>query len=206
MPALRATNACWRGGGEGACGARGREGCASECECVRLRESGAGGAAQVQHAAPAIVEDTLAQMVHGAAAQLHRAGCALVGGHSGEGAELALGLCVHGHAPREALMFKHRLRAGEALVLTKALGSGVVLRGAMLRRARGSHQRAVWSSMLQSNQAASRILREFGVRACTDVSGFGLLGHACEMATASQVRGARAVPAVEWSVPCCRRD
>lgn len=127
------------------------------------------------------------QMMHGAAAQLRAAGCELAGGHTAEGAERGLGFCVTGHAQPEALMFKDKLKVGQQLVLTKPVGTGVVMRGAMLGVAHGEHQQAAWTSMLQSSQGASRVMKQFGVTACTDVTGFGLLGHAWEMASASQV-------------------
>jgi selenide, water dikinase len=146
---------------------------------------------QVPHASPEVMQGTLEQAMHGAAAQLAAAGCDLVGGHSGEAQELALGFSVTGHAAPAALMHKRSLVQGDVLVLTKPLGSGIILRGAMLGTAHCNFQIAAWRTMLQSNQAASHVLRSAGVAACTDVSGFGLLGHAWEMADASQVRTAR---------------
>lgn len=143
---------------------------------------------QVKHSAPDVVANDLRQMMHGAAVELKRAGCALVGGHSGEGSEATLGFSVTGSAQPTALMLKSHVQPGDKMVLTKPLGTGVLLRGAMLRKAHGEHQRAAWESMLQSNQSASVILQDHGVRACTDVTGFGLLGHCVEMAQASQVR------------------
>lgn len=126
-------------------------------------------------------------MMHGAALELQRVNCALVGGHSSEGSEATFGVSVTGHARAADLMLKSRLQSGEKLVLTKRLGTGVLLRGAMLQQARGEHQQLAWKSMLQSNQAASLILQMHGIQACTDVTGFGLLGHCVEMARASQV-------------------
>lgn len=143
---------------------------------------------QVKHSAPDVVAGDLRQMMHGSAAELQRAGCALVGGHSSEGTEATLGFSVTGHAQPAALMLKSRLQPGEKLVLTKQLGTGVLLRGAMLRKAHGEDLMAAWQSMLQSNRAACLILQRHGVQACTDVTGFGLLGHCIEMAQASKVQ------------------
>lgn len=140
--------------------------------------------------------DDLRQMMHGAAEELDRAGCRLVGGHSSEGSETTLGFSVTGHVDPACLMLKARLKPGEMLVLTKPLGTGLLLRGAMLRQAPGEHQKASWHSMLQSNQAASLILQGHGVQACTDVTGFGLLGHCVEMAQASQVQSLGFIPDV----------
>lgn len=143
---------------------------------------------QAEHAAPEILENTVSQMMHGAAAQFRAAGCQLAGGHSAEGAEQGLGFCITGHAKPDQLMYKDKLRANQQLILTKPIGTGVLMRGAMLGKAHGHHQRDAWASMLQSNQGASKVMKQFGVVACTDVTGFGFLGHAYEMASASQVR------------------
>lgn len=142
---------------------------------------------QVPHGAPDVVREDLSQMMHGAATELQAAGCRIAGGHSCLGAELALGFTVTGHAPEGGLMLKGGLRAGQALVLTKAVGTGLVMRAGMLRAASARALTAAWRSMAQSNGGAAAVLRGAGVAACTDVTGFGLLGHALEMAEASEV-------------------
>jgi hypothetical protein len=159
---------------------------------------------QVEHAAPAIQEDILTQMLHGAAAQLREEGCELAGGHSAEGAENGLGFCITGHALPGALMYKDQLKSGQLLVLTKPIGTGIILRGAMLGETHGELQIAAWRSMLQSSARASESLKHCGIAACTDVTGFGLLGHAWEMASASHVRHQRcALPAAGSGCSMC---
>jgi selenide,water dikinase len=127
----------------------------------------------------------LAAMMQGAAGVLAADGCTLVGGHSAEGAEAALGFAVTGLCPPDALWRKSALRPGDALILTKPLGTGIVLAGQMQGRTRARWLQAAIASMRRSNAAAAAILRAHGVRACTDVTGFGLAGHLLEMLRAS---------------------
>ena len=161
----------------------------AQATCIRKAPSCVTPQARLQmpHAAPAVQRETLELAMRGALRELRAAGCRLDGGHTCTGADLALGFTVTGHAAPARLMRKDGLRPGHVLVLTKALGTGLVLRGGMLMRARGEWVEGVWASMAQSNGDAALVLQEAGVRACTDVTGFGLLGHALEMATASQV-------------------
>jgi len=123
----------------------------------------------------------LRQMLAGALEELHAAGAELVGGHTGEGAELTLGFAVTGHVAPSRALGKHGLAAGDALVLTKPLGTGTLLAANMHARARGRWIDGAVAAMLQSNRAAVEILRAHGVTACTDVTGFGFACHLLEM-------------------------
>jgi selenide,water dikinase len=129
----------------------------------------------------------LSAMLLGASKMLREDGCTLVGGHSGEADEAALGFAVSGLAEPETLTRKSGLRPGDALILTKPIGTGIVLAGHMRGLARASWLSAAIESMCRSNATAARVLREHGVTACTDVTGFGLAGHLAEMARASGV-------------------
>jgi selenide,water dikinase len=129
----------------------------------------------------------LSAMLLGATQVLREDGCALVGGHSGEADEAALGFAVSGLAEPESLTRKSGLRPGDALILTKPLGTGIVLAGHMRGLTRATWLSAAIASMRRSNAAAARVLREYGVTACTDVTGFGLAGHLAEMTRASAV-------------------
>ncbi len=129
----------------------------------------------------------LADMLQGASGVLTADGCALVGGHSAEATEPALGFAVTGLADPAKLLRKSGLRPGDALVLTKPLGTGIVLAAHMRGLARAAWLQAAIASMRASNATASRVLREFGAVACTDVTGFGLAGHLLEMLRASGV-------------------
>ena len=133
------------------------------------------------------LEDTLVQLLGGAVQVLNDAGAALVGGHTSEGAELALGLSLTGLVDPDAVLRKTGLRPGDRLVLTKGIGTGTLFAAEMRMRARGRWIAGAIASMRQSSRAAAVVLRRHGATACTDVTGFGLLGHLVEMTKASGV-------------------
>jgi selenide,water dikinase len=135
---------------------------------------------------PARAEETLFQVLSGVRAALDPLGVSLVGGHSTRGGELSVGLAISGE-PDGPLLRKQGLRAGELLVLSKPLGTGVVLAADMQGRATGRALQAAIASMLRPNADAARIARDAGASACTDVSGFGLAVHLGEMLRASGV-------------------
>lgn len=141
--------------------------------------------AVVPAAAERLMEEDLFQMLAGARGILDRAGCALIGGHSGEGPEAALGFSVNGLvAPARALR-KGGMRPGDKLVLTKPLGTGVIFAAAMRGQARGRWIAGALASMRLPSSAAAAALTEAGAHACTDVTGFGLAGHLAEMIRAT---------------------
>ena len=130
------------------------------------------------------------QMMHGANEVFSAAGTALVGGHTGEGAELALGFAVNGYIDEARLLRKRGARVGDVLLLCKPLGSGVLLAGMMRGATRARWLDGAVLAMSQSNAEAAAILRDFEAGALTDVTGFGLAGHLLEMLRAGAV-GAR---------------
>jgi selenide,water dikinase len=130
------------------------------------------------------VEETLFQMLSGARACLDREGVALVGGHSGEG-ELALGFSVTGEVAPDRILRKGGLQPGDALILTRPLGTGILFTAAMRAKARAPWIAAALAAMRQSNRAAAATLIAHGAHAMTDVTGFGLVGHLGEMLAAS---------------------
>jgi len=160
----------------------------SDCHAMNAKPTGALAVAVVPYGLDAKVEESLFQMMAGAAKALKASGCALLGGHSCEGADLSLGFCVTGHIAAKAVLRKSGLQAGDHLVLTKPLGTGVLFAADMRGAAQGAHMAAATRSMLTSNEVAARILAEHGAAACTDVTGFGLLGHLYEVAAASKAR------------------
>ena len=143
--------------------------------------------ATVPYGLEAKVEADLFAMMTGANEVLREAGCALVGGHTGEGSELALGFAINGLVAPDAALSKGGLRPGDALILTKPIGTGTLLAADMRRKAKARWVMAAITHMLQSNGRAATILRRYEVHAATDVTGFGLLGHLVEMVRASDV-------------------
>jgi selenide,water dikinase len=143
--------------------------------------------ATVPYGLEAKVEADLSAMMAGANEVLRAAGCALVGGHTSEGAELALGFAVNGLVPATAALRKGGLRPGDALILTKPIGTGTLLAAHMRGKAKARWVMAAIAHMIHSNREAADILRRYGVHAATDVTGFGLLGHLVEMVRASDV-------------------
>lgn len=143
--------------------------------------------AMLPYAAEQALEEQLFQLLSGALHVLDENGVALSGGHTAEGAELAFGLVVQGIADPDKLLRKSGMRVGDQLILTKPLGTGTVFAAEMRHAARSDWIDAALHSMLLSNREAAAIIQRHGATACTDITGFGLVGHALEMARASKV-------------------
>jgi len=132
--------------------------------------------------------------------KLREAGVALLGGHTVQDNEVKFGYAVTGEVDRDRVLSNAGARPGDVLFLTKAIGTGIVGTAIKAGRAPDAAVQAAVRSMTALNREASEALRAMPagcVRACTDVTGFGLVGHASEMAAASHVTlrmDARAVP------------
>ena len=139
------------------------------------------------YAAPAQQAEMLYQLLAGAERMLSQAGAALVGGHTTQGSELAFGLTCNGLADPAQLWRKGGMQPNQALILTKPLGTGTLFAAEMQLKAKGCWIEVAIASMRLSNQAAVACLRHYGTTACTDVTGFGLLGHLLELLKASEL-------------------
>jgi selenide,water dikinase len=143
--------------------------------------------------------DVLADVFEGAAAKVREGGGTLAGGHTIRDPEPKYGLAVIGAAHPHRLLRKGGARPGDVLLLTKPLGTGLVVSGRRQGRSPGPVVDAAVGQMRTLNRIASEVLVASGVAAATDVTGFGLLGHGLEVARASGVRlafDADALPAI----------
>lgn len=119
--------------------------------------------------------------------RMNEAGVALLGGHTVEDPELKYGLSVTGTINPKSILTKGGAIPGDMLVLTKPLGTGIVSTASKAGASVADAMAAAISSMTALNSVASRLARELGAHACTDITGFGLLGHAAEMMELSGV-------------------
>ncbi|MFT6285316.1 MAG: selenide,water dikinase [Alcanivorax sp.] len=160
-------------------------------------------------ASPSIQERDLEQLLAGALHEFKSVACPLQGGHSLQGQELNIGFVVNGHpiSQDRGYISKTGLQMGDLLVLTKPIGSGALFAGHMQLKADGRHVQAAIESMLQSNALAAGLASEFGANACTDVTGFGLLGHLLEMLNeqSGATLNLSSVPQLEGALECIQQ-
>ena len=134
--------------------------------------------------------EVLARIFAGGVDMLARAGVALLGGHTVQDQEIKFGYAVTGEVHPERFWSNGGARPGDVLLLTKALGTGIIATAIKGDRAPERAVQIAVRSMLTLNGPASEALRTLphgAVHSCTDITGFGLVGHGCEMAAASQV-------------------
>ena len=129
----------------------------------------------------------LGEIMRGGLQVLTENGVALVGGHSVDNQQIMFGYAVTGTIDPARVVTNRGARPGDALLLTKPVGTGVVSTGIKFGKASEEVTRASLATMLLSGREAARLMTEAGARAATDVTGFALLGHAWEMARASGV-------------------
>ncbi len=132
--------------------------------------------------------DVLAAIFEGASSKVREAGGTLAGGHTIRDPEPKYGLAVIGAAHPDKLLRKGGARPGDVLILTKPLGTGLLVSGHRQGRTAGTDLATAIDGMRTLNRAAAEVLVAHGIRAATDVTGFGLLGHGLEMARAGDVR------------------
>lgn len=153
-------------------------------------------------ASSSITRRELSQLMTGIVSALNSEGCALVGGHTAEGPELAVGLVINAHAASatSALHAADTLQPGDRLILTQAIGIGVLFAGLMQTRTQGKYITSAIEHMEQSNRAAADITRQFDAKCMTDITGFGLVGHTDRMLRASALKARLSVADVPLMV------
>jgi selenide,water dikinase len=153
---------------------------------------------------------TLEEMLAGGLSKMVEAGCTIIGGHSIRDEEIKLGYSVTGTIHPQKVLANKGAQAGDRLIFTKAIGTGVISTAIKRGDADLTWIRAAVRSMTTLNKAAAEVITSagFGVHSLTDVTGFGLIGHAREMAIASgvslRIEAAR-VPLLPGALECVRR-
>jgi selenide, water dikinase len=127
----------------------------------------------------------LTEILRGGLEKIHEAGAVLMGGHTVDDPELKYGLAVTGTVHPHKILTNKGAKVGDILVLTKALGTGIISTANKAEMAAGEHLQRAIDSMVRLNDKALEAAVEFNIHACTDITGFGLMGHASEMAKGS---------------------
>ena len=131
--------------------------------------------------------DDLSEILAGGAEKMQEAGCVVLGGHSVNDDEIKFGYAVTGTVHPGRVKANSGARPGDVLMLTKRLGTGVIATALKRGMVQPGHMETAIESMLTLNRAACEAMLAFDVHGCTDVTGFGLIGHARELAVASGV-------------------
>ena len=151
--------------------------------------------------------EDLEEILKGGAEKIHEAGAVLLGGHSVTDPEVKFGYAVTGTIRPDRIKTNAGARPGDVLILTKKIGTGVIATALKRNLALPAHVDATIHSMLQLNNTAAAAMARLEIHAVTDVTGFGLLGHAREMALASGVTleiDSRRVQFFDGAVECAR--
>jgi len=176
--------------------------CLSDIHAMGVKPHSALAMLGLPHAEKNYNRQQLKELMQACKSVLDAEGCDLIGGHSAESEELQLGFCVNGFTSELPTLNKSGAQTGDAIILTKALGTGALLAADMRYLASHSIMQTAFESMLQSNAQAAEILISHNATACTDVTGFGLAGHLLEMTNASgchaelQLQSINALPGV----------
>jgi len=129
----------------------------------------------------------LGEVLKGGAEKVQEAGAVLVGGHSIIDEEIKYGMAITGVIHPDKVIRNVGVQEGDALILTKPLGTGIISTALKKGKASKESVQASVASMITLNNTASKIMRNYPVHACSDITGYGLLGHALEMASGSSV-------------------
>ena len=137
---------------------------------------------------PSVDPGLLSEILKGGEAKIKEAGAVLLGGHTVTDEEIKYGLAVTGMIHPEKVITNAGAKPGDALIITKPLGTGILTTGHKFDFIKESELEEAILSMTTLNRSASEAMQKAGVKGCTDVTGFGLIGHSMEMAKASQVK------------------
>jgi selenide,water dikinase len=134
-----------------------------------------------------IPDSAMKDILRGGIDKMNEAGVVIIGGHSINDDQIKAGFAVTGLIDKNRIVTNAGVKPGDVLILTKPLGTGIVAFAGQIGRAAQEHLQAAGQSMTELNRAASELMLQFGAHACTDVTGFSLMGHLAEMARASGV-------------------
>jgi selenide,water dikinase len=152
--------------------------------------------ATIPLAAEKIMSDDLTQLMSGVLKALSDDKVELIGGHSCEGPEMSLGLAINGYSAEKNLIRKTGAKNGDALILTKSLGTGVIFAAMMQGKAQSRWIKFATEMMMTSNKNASEIFVSHQASSMTDITGFGLCGHIVEMLDTSDLHASLASSAL----------
>ena len=142
-------------------------------------------ALNIMCAAEGMSDDTIREILRGGYDAAYDAGAIITGGHTIKGAEPIYGLAVSGFVHPEKVLTNSNARPGDVLILTKPLGVGIITTGAKADMTKDTLMERIYTQMATLNKAARDVMVQYNVHSCTDVTGFGLLGHSYEMAQGS---------------------
>ncbi len=134
-----------------------------------------------------VPDEAMREILSGGIDKMNEAGVAIIGGHSINDAEIKAGFAVTGTIDKDKIVTNAAARPGDVLILTKPLGTGIVAFAAQIGRAVAESVEAATASMIALNKKAAQLMVQFGAHACTDVTGFSLMGHLGEMSLSSGV-------------------
>ncbi|MDP2141684.1 MAG: selenide, water dikinase SelD [Gammaproteobacteria bacterium] len=179
--------------------------CLSDIHAMGATAHSALAIVSVPHAAPRIMQSMLLEIMSGCTEVLNAHNTALIGGHSSEAQELSFGLSVNGFVEPDRILTKRGMQPGDVLILCKPLGTGTLFAADMRYQAKQRWIENALTHMQHSNQMASHCFVRHGANACTDITGFGLLGHLSEMLTPDAVRvvlSLNALPILDGALEC----
>lgn len=182
--------------------------CLSDIHAMGAHPHSALAIVSVPFASPTIMEATLLEVMSGCTQVLNEHDTALIGGHTSEASELSFGLSVSAFAAPDSLLRKSSAKAGDALILCKPIGTGTLFAADMRYQAKHQWIAEALEHMQMSNQAAAQCFVNHRANACTDITGFGLIGHLQEMLAPCALNATLrldAIPVLDGALDSIRR-